>query len=217
MPDLEYQDAITYEQPLRKEITEDQIQVFKDKNLYLVLDFLRTNNQPMTVEDLEMNFKKIGDKKSNKSIYRYLKKLEDEKLVVQAGKRVYTIKNKLKTQTLYMRSAKIFFPVAKPRDDCFSSNEDQTQKMIEAIGLLLSKKLNGRLISTECLTRLIKKIQQMQNDLTINLIDDAEEEIAEKIKTLDWKHTQSLLAIVSLLTLLSEEKVLYNDLSSCFE
>jgi DNA-binding PadR family transcriptional regulator len=217
MPDPQYQDAITYEQPLRKEITEDQIQVFKDKNLFLVLDFLRANNQPMTVEDLEMNFEKIGEKKSIKSIYRYLKKLEDEKLVVQAGKRVYPLKNKLKTQTLYMRSAKIFFPVAKPRDDCTSNKEDQTEKMIEALGLLLSQRINGRLKSTECLTRLIEKIHQMQNDLTINLIDDAEEEIAEKIKTLDWKHTQSLLATVSLLTLLSEEKELYKDLSSCFE
>ena len=73
MPDPQYQDAITYKQPFRKEITEDKNKIFQDKILFLVLDFLRANNKPMTVEDLEGSFKQLGEEKS--------KNLED--LIIQ--------------------------------------------------------------------------------------------------------------------------------------
>ncbi len=217
MPDLQYQDAITFEQPLRKEITEKQNQIFVDKNLFLVLDFLRANNQPMTVEDLEENFKKIGNEKSNKSIYRYLKKLEDEELVIQAGKRVYPYKNKLKTQTLYMRTAKIFFPVAKPKDQCFDTVTEQKDKMIEAIGLILGKQLKGSLKSNQCLKDFISKIYDIQNKLAIRYIDEADEEIAEKIRPLDWDHTQVFLDSIGLLALFSDDNDWFKELKSCFE
>lgn len=217
MPEPQYQDAITYEQPLRREITEKQNQIFEDKNLFLVLDFLRANNQPMTVEDLEENFKKISEKKSNKSIYRYLKRLEDEKLVIQAGKRVYPFKNKLKTQTLYMRTAKIFYPVAKPKNQCSGTVKEQKDKMIEAIGQILGKQLKGSLKSNKCLKDFINKIYDQQSELAIKFIDEADEEIAEKIRPLDWSHTQVFLESIGLLALFSDDNNWYKELKSCFE
>ena len=217
MPDPQYQDAITYKQPFRKEIKEDKNKIFEDKNLFLVLDSLRENNKPMTVEDLEVSFKKSGEEKSKKSIYRYLKKLEDENLVVQAGKRVYPLKNKLKTQTLYMRTARIFFPVGKSSYDCILENTEQKDKMIELIGLLLSKKIGKKMNSNQCLKEHILEIRKLQNDLTIKLIDDTDDEIADKLKMLDWKHTQHLLDNIGLLALFCEEKEWYKELSTCFE
>jgi len=217
MPDPQYQDAITYKQPFRKEITEDKHKIFEDKILFLVLDFLRANNKPMTVEDLESSFKQLGEEKSKKSIYRYLKRLEDEDLVVQAGKRVYPHKNKLKTQTLYMRTARIFFPIGKSTSDCIEENTKQKDKMIELIGFLLSKKIGKKMNSNQCLKEFILEIRKLQNDLTIKLIDDTDEEIAEKLKMLDWKHTQYLLDNIGLLALFCEEKDWYKELSACFE
>ena len=145
MDDDRFQDAVAYSQSLMKEITDEEtIQLFKDKNLSRVIEFLRTHKGAMTVPELEESFKKIGEEKSDKTIYRYLKKLEDAGLVIQAGKRVFASETKVKTQTLYMRSAKVFY-IVKPEDDEEACPEEK--KLTEALGISIGKKMNLRLKS----------------------------------------------------------------------
>ena len=48
-------------------------------------------------------------------------------------------------------------------------------------------------------------------------MQSADEELAEKLKMLDWKHTQHLLDNIGLLALFCEEKEWYKELSTCFE
>lgn len=215
------QDAITYSQELMKEITDSEtIKIFKDENLMHVLKFLRISQGVMTVKELEDSFGKIGMKKSDKTIYRYLKKLEDAGLVIQAGKRVFpTDKRKLKTQTLYMRTAKIFFPVMKPEDKEEESEEERQQKdkMIEAIGIMISKQINAKIKSIDCLKAFLTKLYSVQSSIPRTIIQTANDEISDLITGLDWKYIESMVETISLLALLKDKTEWQKELSTCFE
>ncbi len=220
MSDNQPQDAITYSQLLMKEITDEAtIKLFKDKNLSSVLGFLRTHKDPMTMRELEENFRKIGEEKSDKTIYRYLKKLEKAGLVVQAGKRVFTTnKKKLKTQTLYTRIAKIFFPIVEPEEREAVSEEEshQKEKMIEAIGISISKYFNAQLKSIDCLKRFLKKFKYEGSSLPRKVLQNAKDEITDLLMDLDWKYIESTVDTISLLAILHEKTEWQKELANCF-
>ncbi|MHA2246968.1 MAG: ArsR family transcriptional regulator [Candidatus Hodarchaeales archaeon] len=215
------QDAITYSQKLMKEITDKKtIKIFKDENLMLVLKFLRMSKGVMTVKELVDSFEKTGTEKSDKTIYRYLKKLEDAGLVIQAGKRVFpTNKRKLKTQTLYMRTAKIFFPVMNPEDKEEKSDEDrqQKEKMIKAISIMISKQENAKIKSIDCLKTFLAKLYSVQSSFPRTIIQTANDEISDLITDLDWKYIESMVETISLIALLKDKTEWQKELSTCFE
>ena len=106
-----YQDFVTYQTPPVKVISDRQVvDLFFLPNYYVILLALR--KRPMTVRDLEQAFKDEADRhagiepKSDKSIYRYLKVLEEAELVVPAGQRV--VSGKMVTETLFARTGRIF-------------------------------------------------------------------------------------------------------------
>jgi len=217
MPDSEPQDAITYNQDLIKEISDlKTIKLFEDKNLMLVLKFLRTKNH-LTVKDLEDSFAEVGEKKSDKSIYRYLKKLEEADLVVQAGKRVFpSDKKKIATQTIYMRTAKIFFPIKKPETEVSEEQRLQHKKKLEVIGSIIGNHLRTKMKSADCLDDLITKIYSERMRLSQKLFQEADAKAASLISELEWKCIESLLETMSLLALLGETDW-QKELANCFE
>ncbi len=78
------------------------LEILKDQNHYPILKILK--KEPMTVKELENAYEEETSKrKSNKTIYRYLKTLEDANLVIPAGQLVIT--GKTATETIYARSA----------------------------------------------------------------------------------------------------------------
>lgn len=211
----QYKDAITYSQPLLKEITDDEIiQLFKDKNISPVIEFLRTHKGPMTVTELEEAFKIIGEEKSDKTIYRYLKRLEEAGLVIQAGKRVFPSEKKVKTQTLYMRSAKVFY-IVKPEEEEEACPEEK--KMIEAIGILFGKHMNAKLNSVDCLEKFLIKFKTQLSSSPRAIIQNAEEEITDLLEDLDFECSKSLIETISLLSLLIDKTDWQKELVNCFE
>lgn len=214
----EFQDAITYKQPLIKEITnEATMSLFDDRNLLSVLKFLRTSDVPLTVKELELAFKRAKQIKSQKSIYRYLKKLEEHDLVVQAGKRVYPLKkNKLTTQTLYARSARIFFPVGQSTINLMNLDDSENKKLIHIIGEMLGTQINGELISLDLLYKVIRQIQIRQGKLFRSLMNDSKDKISNLLVEINWETIERLVAIVSLLVLFNDETNWQEELNSCF-
>ena len=127
MPERQYKDAITYEPKFVEIIKEkERIDLLKDENILLLLKILRFNKNPMTIEDLETGFREKGNQKSIKTIYRYLSKLENANLITHAGKRVLSVNNKIRTQTLYTRTARIFLPHFDPSEEMDFSPEKKS-------------------------------------------------------------------------------------------
>ncbi|MFX0015872.1 MAG: hypothetical protein ACFE98_14890 [Candidatus Hermodarchaeota archaeon] len=215
MAENQYKDAITYTQPIMKEITDEAtIKLFEDTNLTSVIKFLRTHKVPMTVVDLENAFKNVGEKKSDKTIYRYLKKLEDAGLVIQAGKRVFpSDEKKLKTHTLYMRTAKVFH-LAKPEEKEVCPEE---RKMIEAVGIAMAIHKKTSLKSVNCLEKFLKKFKSRYNSYPKAIIPNAEDEISELLEDLDFEYSKSMIETISFLALLDDKTDWQQELNECFD
>ncbi|MHA2226956.1 MAG: transcriptional repressor [Candidatus Hodarchaeales archaeon] len=214
------QDAITYSQPLIKDVTDERtVKLFEDENLMQVLKFLRS--QPlgyMTAKEIEAKFKEINKEKSDKTVYRYLKKLENAELVIQAGKRVFpTKKKKLKTQTLYMRTAKIFFPKTKSQKEDSETDRCEKEKFVQAIGILVGKHLGIKTKSVDCLMNFILQIKDYQSDLFRKLVQDSNEEISDLLTSFDWNDIENLSSIVVLLATISDKKDWLIQMNECFE
>ena len=218
MSDLNAQDALTQKQAFVLEITDDgALELFHDENLMYVLTLLRSTIY-MTFKELEEAFRSEGKEKSNKTIYRYLKRLEEGQLVVQAGKRVWSDeKKKIRTETLYMRTAKIFFP--KKGKTLEESKEDPNESdYFKALEVLLSKRLKMKIKPGSNLKSVVWKLKSSLAEFGTESIKNADENSAALISSLDWESINSLLEIVGMLALLTEEETDWKkEILSCFD
>jgi DNA-binding transcriptional ArsR family regulator len=197
-----------------KEISDDNAKkAFLDPNLSQILLILRDSNKPMTVDELEESFKAIDQEKSSKTIYRYLKKLEDAELVVQAGKRVFSRDmKKIRTKTLYMRAAKLFFPIK-------TSYEVKRQKkeIVDVIGELIGKASTRKLKSPEKLNDFIADLFIRESELVRKILKNTDEKQANAIANWDIKQRQSAIAIIGRLVLYQDEIDWNKKFEECFE
>jgi hypothetical protein len=218
MSDLNAKDAITQKQAFVLEITDDEaLQLFHDENLMYILTLLRSTTF-MTFKELEEAFRSKGKEKSNKTIYRYLKRLEDGQLVVQAGKRVWSDeKKKIRTETLYMRTATIFFP-KKSKTLEESEEETNDSDFFKALEILMSKRLKMKVKPENNLKSVVCQLKSSLAEFGTDTIKNADENSAGLISSLDWDNVNYLIEIVGLLTLLTEEETDWKEeILSCFD
>ncbi len=208
-------DEISYLQPLVKDITDPEVlKLFQDPNLNNILNILRKTNNPMTVDDLKRELDASGVEKSKKTIYRHLGILENYKLVVSAGMRKFPYKGKRNTQTLYMRTAKIFFVKTKSEEVC---EETEKQKYLYYTGVakVLESHLN-KIVDVECFRNNLIDLFSAKGELAQNLIRNADKSLADLVSQLNWKNIESLLDTLRLLLILLDEDSWYTKISHCF-
>lgn len=173
------QDVITFKQEKMIFIKDEkQKKLFEDENLRLVLKFLRKG--PMTISDLISTFKKHGEKKSDKSIYRYLQQLIKAKLIAKAGKRI-SIRNDndLASETLFMRTAKAFI-IKQPLSEMESKSP-----FFEALFLFLKQLYGNKTGNLNKFKELIRKIDEDRDQFTFDLFINANKETNDKINDLE--------------------------------
>ena len=193
---MESQDVITYTQQIVKVIDDEKTaKVIQDENLFPVLKYLQKG--PMTIMDLVSIFKKSGEEKSDKTIYRYLHTLIKVKLVAKAGKRIISItEDELKSETLYMRTAKAFiFPEALKHDPEFY--EKGFCPVFDASRLLLKPVLDGKTLDSDCFQKLLFKIDQERDDLLVELFKNIEDSSIQEINELNWRELDYCLNYTS--------------------
>ncbi|NHK30713.1 MAG: hypothetical protein FK730_05135 [Asgard group archaeon] len=203
------QDVITYKQE-RIIFIKDEVQkkLFDDHNLRLVLKFLRKG--PMTISDLIVAFKKHGEKKSDKSIYRYLQQLIKAKLIAKAGKRISTRdENDLVSETLFMRTAQAFIT-----KQALSDMESEAP-IFEALFLLIKQLYSDKTGNLDEFKELIKAIDEDRDKYTADLFINADEETNEIISELEGNNIFYSLDYASwLATMLKYD--LKNELDNLF-
>ncbi|MCE7745859.1 MAG: hypothetical protein GPJ52_12070 [Candidatus Heimdallarchaeota archaeon] len=193
---MESQDVITYTQKIVKVIDDEKTtKVIQDENLFPVLKYLQKG--PMTIMDLVSIFKKSGEEKSDKTIYRYLHTLIKAKLVAKAGKRIISItEDELKSETLYMRTAKAFiFPEALKHDPNIS--EKGFCPVFDAVRFLLKPVFDGKTLDSDCLQKFLFKIDQNRDDLLVELFTNIEDSTIREINELNWRELEYCLNYTS--------------------
>jgi len=202
---MESQDVITFRQIPVKIINDaDTLEFFKDPNLKLVVAFLKRG--PMTITDLERLFKKKGNEKSDKSIYRYLHKLIQAKIVAKAGKRVTsTDEENLASETLYTRTAKAFITVM-PVDESRDCGLGAECPVWEASRLLLSQ-IFGNEGDKKKFAEFANWLDKEKDKMAIDLFENADEETLEKVANLDWEGINYVLQFVGWFAIISQQDI----------
>jgi hypothetical protein len=193
---MESQDIITYKQAIVKVVdNEKTVDILKDSNLWPVLKFLQMG--PMTINDLVETFSKKGDKKSDKTIYRYLHTLVKAKLVAKAGKRITSITaDELISETIYMRTAKAFiFPEAlKHTPENYAKG---FCPVFDASRFLLKPLIENKKLDSDCYQKFLFKFDRERDNLLVELFNNADDETIKKINDLDWKMLEIFLNYAS--------------------
>lgn len=176
------QEAITYKQkPVKIIKDQETLKIFHDENLMTVLKFLKKG--PCSIQDLVDKFKKNDDEKSDKTIYRYLHKLIQVKLVAKAGKRVTSNEDDIISETIYMRSAKAFITVY-PMDERECKGGEECP-VWEAIRSLIGPFFDGQ-GDKKSFSELASKLDRDIDNLIIEMFENADDETLDKIADLDW-------------------------------
>ncbi len=107
----------------------------------------------------------------------------------------------------------------KPEDKEEESEEERQQKdkMIEAISIMISKQLNAKIKSIDCLKAFLMKVYSVQSSFPRTIIQTANDEISDLITGLDWKYIERMVETISLLALLKDKTEWQKELSTCFE
>ncbi|MBD3190707.1 MAG: ArsR family transcriptional regulator [Candidatus Heimdallarchaeota archaeon] len=210
---MESNDVIDFQPEIIKVVTDEETgKYFEDENLLLVLKLLRKG--AMTVDDLVQEFKKQDVEKSDKTIYRYLNKLTQADLVAKAGKRVLKKGDDYTTQTLYSRTAKVFF-------ENYSEEEKQKpqhrkpKKLFDVCRLLIGQLYGESKGDPECFNQFAKQIQKEQKELIIDLFQNAGEEVYKKITDFDWDSMNFVMEFVSWVAL-SQKMNFREKLHECY-
>lgn len=178
-----YQDFVTYQTPPVKVVrSREVIDLFFLPNYYVILLALR--KRPMTVRDLHQAFKDEADKhggiepKSDKSIYRYLKVLEDAELVVPAGQRV--VSGKMVTETLFARTGQIFLLFYLAPDWWLTK---AGAKLAKRIGTLMIFLFGGEQPPVKALQQLFKEFEQKRQSILEHLATEGDKQVLDILAT----------------------------------
>jgi hypothetical protein len=212
-----HQDVITFKPERIKIIYDKKInEVLLDPNHVPIIRVLRKG--PMTVQELKDAYAKEAEAdpdleaKSDKTIYRYLKVLEDAKLVVPAGQRV--VIGVTATQTLFSRTAEVFITGQSEQEywSCESGKD-----LCDQIARLLSKILGDKKADTNCIVKFMNEFDAMGNKYIVSLVEDADDELVDLITGIDWAHKDKVLNYVSVFATALNNPDLFEKLRTCFK
>jgi hypothetical protein len=195
---MKVQDVITYNQKITINVTDKETaKYFYDKDYGFLLKFLRTG--PKTIKDIEEAYLADGNEKSDKTIYRYIDKLTEVGLVVEAGQRIFTDEeHRNKSVNIYMRTAKVFHDHSGAVKG--ESEVDKTQestdyyKAFKILLDLLDSELN---ISEKKYESVIDKLYLDYKEIASGLIEKAGDELFQLLTELDFTDVNEFILNLS--------------------
>ena len=202
---------ITFQPIFMKFISDPKVtELIKDKHHYPILKILQ--QQPMTVKELEEEYEEFtGKKKSNKTIYRYLKSLEIEGLVRAAGNLVTT--GKTATETIFARTAMAFYSIDE-HDDFWST--ESANKIASNVCILLRPLFKNKKCDEARLLEVLKQHSNSMTDQLKTLVTEVEEEITESIRDCSLDEINYVLKLSSYFATIKNDSDLINRLEACY-
>lgn len=189
---------------------EKTVEILKDQNHYPILKILK--KESMTVKELEKAYgEETNKRKSNKTIYRYLKTLEDANLVIPAGQLVTT--GKTATETIYARSAMAFYLVGEAGTWC---EGERGKRIMTGIEKMLGPLFNNKEVSVEKLSQLIGLYEKQKLSEMEKLAEVVGDGMSEIIEEFDFKDIGHILEFSSFIAGLKANQDILERVESCF-
>ncbi len=211
-----YQDIIDYKSTVLKVISDEEtLKILSDNNYEKVMRILR--KKPMTVQEITEAFNELAktcsftDQKSDKSIYRYLKVLEERGMVATAGQRV--VMGKTATEKLYTRTARIF--QRKDIDWMSEGGEQWVKRFILLMGYMIDT--DGQESSIRCIQEFFKKQSEAKMVALENLAQSASDDIVKQIVEGEWEELLAFIDWVYIFGTLMNQPDLLEQLGDCLK
>ncbi len=207
------QDVLHFTPTLLKIIDSPQaIRLLEDPNYYIIIEILR--KRPMTIREIEdayslraADHETVGSKSYN-TIYRYLKALEKEGLVIPGGKRVEF--GKTASETLFSRTAKLFHYGSFP--DMSKDGLDFANRIIK--GLMLA--YGGSKETEACLREVVKEISRRMNDAITKIAEADHKGQLGDIMSGEWEIMIKTLDYIAFYGIILNHPELVKKLQDCF-
>ena len=186
------------------------IEILRDKNHFPILKLLKKS--PMTVRELEEGYEEeTGKKKSNKTIYRYLKTLEEAQLVRPAGNQVIT--GKTATETIYARTALAFYM----KDDGEKWwNSESSLSLVENVGKMLGPIFSGS-CDVEKLRKLMKEFSMKGEEQLEFIAEKIGDDLAKAFIDKEFDEITGALKFTSMFAALKSMPNALDEIESCFK
>jgi hypothetical protein len=214
---MAHQDVITFNPERIKIIYDKKMnEVLRDPNHIPIIRVLRKG--PMTVQELKKAYAIEAEAdpdleaKSDKTIYRYLKVLEDANVVVPAGQRV--VIGKTATETLFSRTAEVFIG-GQSEEDYWSC--EAGKKLCDDIAQLLSGLLGAKKADKACIVKFMNEFDKIGTQYIVKLVEEADDELVDTITGIDWAYKDKILSSVSFFAMALKNPELFEKLKTCFK
>ena len=212
-----YQDIIEYKPVILKVLSDEKtLKILENPNCGMMLPILRKG--PMTVQEITKAFNKMADnsdsieRRSDKSIYRYLKDLEEVGVVATAGQRV--IMGKTASEKLYMRTARVF----ELRYKYINWMGEEGNEWAERFGTLVSHMLEvDQVPSVKCIQEFFEKWNKARLSTIEKLASIVPDDEMETITTCDLRELTETFARVYIFSTLINQPDLLDQLRRCFK
>jgi len=224
-----YQDIISFEQEGVMIIRNNKLkELFYDEGLSPIIWALR--DKPLTVKEILEKYKQYvtisaekmglsGKKKdekiaelerSEKTIYRYLKDLENAGLIAKAGQRV--VIGKTATENLFARTARIFL-LEDVKKGWWEAEDSKT--ILDRVTRVIGIDKGTDPPDAECLASLMNEIEDVKSGEIFRLLDEHYEEISKIILEGSFKENDKLLGAINTIALLKNAEKYSKKLKEC--
>lgn len=211
-----YQDVVDFEPAVLEIISDEKkLKILKDTNYHVIISILCKG--PMTVQEITKAFDEWASMsprvatKTDKTIYRYLKFLEEAGMVAVAGQRV--VIGKTATEKLYMRTARIF-----ERKE-FEWMSERGAQWSRRFGTLISFIIDSSYqeLSVECLQEFFEKWSNAKKLALETLAKTESEDILALISAGEWVDLIEFIDWVYIFGTLMNQPDLLEQLRSCLK
>lgn len=207
------QDVLHFTPELVKILDSPQaIRLLEDPDYYIIVEILR--KRPMTIREIEDAYKlrasdhETVEPKSYNTIYRYIKALEKEGLVIPGGKRVEF--GKTAAETLFSRTAKLFHFGCPP--DMTEEGREFVDRVLGGLMLLYG----GSKVTESCLRETINEISVTMKDEITKLAQVDHKVKLDEILAGEWGIMIKTLDYIAFLSIILNHPELVKKLKDCF-
>jgi DNA-binding transcriptional ArsR family regulator len=210
-------DIVDYKPVILKVIDDEEtLKKLEDPNYDMIILLLRKG--PMTVKDITAKFNEEAEKsgsiepKSDKTIYRYLKVLEELGMIVAGGQRV--VIGKTATEKLYMRTARMY----ERRYKYIDWMGEEGNEWAHRFGTLISYMLKtNKQLSAKCIQEFFEKWTNAKKSEIEKMATMAPDDVVEIITGCDLRELTEIVGRVYIFGTLMNQPELLEQLRDCFK
>ncbi|MCG3224084.1 MAG: hypothetical protein H7647_06430 [Candidatus Heimdallarchaeota archaeon] len=208
-------------------VVEDKelVKIFQDPAYFPVISAL--GEGPMTVKQITEKYNKIVRKKaikmdipkdafekmkrSEKTIYRYIKELSELGIVANSGQRL--VLGKTATENLFSRVAKVFLMSTKESDWW---GEDDGEIIIQRAARIIQAVEGIQEIDFDCFSKQLINLLNFGDKYLFNALDEKYDEVSKILTEGKLEEGKKLLSIISIASMLYLEESKKN-LLKCYK